>query len=134
MTPDDAPRHTARVRITSPQTDATPAARVRRTVRQEIDESTGVGEVYVRTIVRAQLRAALAVLLTVTLTIGLLPLAFLLSDELAGADVLGVPIPWAILGFGVYVGVVLLGWVYVRHAERLESDFVALVEPDDEAA
>ncbi len=134
MTPDDVPRHATRVRITSPQTGATPASRVRRTVRQEIDESTGVGEVYVRTIVRAQLRAALAVLLTVVLTIGLLPLLFLWSDELAGADLLGVPIAWAILGFGVYVGLVLLGWVYVRHAERLESDFVALVEPDDESS
>ncbi|MEH3033225.1 MAG: hypothetical protein PGN07_04080, partial [Aeromicrobium erythreum] len=123
---DDAPRRT---RVTNPLTTAAPAATTPRSVRQEIDESTGVGEVYVRSLVRAQLRAALAVTLTVTLTLGLLPLLFLWSDEVTDARVVGVPVPWVLLGLVAYVGLAALGWVYVRHAERVEDEFAELVDP-----
>ena len=120
-----------RVRITSPLSSA--PAHVRSTVGQEIDEATGVGEVYMQSLIRSQLRAALTVTITVLLTIVSLPLVFWWVPGLAEASVLGVPLPWLVLGVGVYGGVILVGWLYVRHAERAERLFTELVEPNDRA-
>jgi len=128
MTHPDADPRTGRVRITSPLTTASP--HVRRTVQQEIDESTGIGEVYVRSLVRSQLRAALTVVTTLMLTLGALPMVFWLLD-LSELTVIGVPLAWIVLGVAVYPGLFLLGWLYVRQADRSERDFAALVYPVD---
>ena len=119
---------TGRIRITNPLTSAPP--HVRRTVQQEIDEATGIGEVYVRSLVRSQLRAALTVISTLMLTLGSLPVVFWLLDDIERLDLWGVPLPWIVLGFAVYPGLFLLGWLYVRQAERSERDFITLVSPD----
>jgi len=129
MTHPDADPRTGRVRITSPLTTASP--HVRRTVQQEIDESTGIGEVYVRSLVRSQLRAALTVVTTLMLTLGALPIVFWLLDDLTELTVMGLPLPWIVLGVAVYPGLFLLGWLYVRQADRSERDFAALVFPVD---
>ena len=123
----DDEKYTGRVRVTSPLTTA--PAHVRRSVRQEIDESTGIGEVYMRSLIRAQLRAALTVAATLALSIGALPLLFLAFDSVTEMHVLGVPVPWWILGVLVYPGLFALGWVYIRQVERAERDFTELVEP-----
>jgi hypothetical protein len=122
------PTYTGRVRVTSPLTTA--PAHVRRSVQQEIDESTGIGEIYMRSLIRSQLRAALTVALTIVLGIGALPLVFLAFDTVTEFELLGVPAPWLILGVLVYPGLFGLGWVYIRQAERAERDFTELVDPD----
>lgn len=129
MTEPDADPRTGRVRITSPLTTASP--HVRRTVQQEIDESTGIGEVYVRSLVRSQLRAALTVITTLMLTLGALPVVFWLLKDLSELSILGIPLPWIVLGVAVYPGLFLLGWLYVRQADKSERDFAALVNPID---
>jgi putative solute:sodium symporter small subunit len=116
-----------RVRITSPLTSASP--HVRRTVREEIDQSTVVGEVYIRSLMRSQLRTALSVVAVLMGTVGALPLAFVLSERLVRAQLLGIPLPWLLLGIGVYPVLVALGWFYVQRAARTERDFARLVEP-----
>ncbi|KAA1380738.1 hypothetical protein [Aeromicrobium fastidiosum] len=126
--PEHQPEHTGRVRVTSPLTSA--PAHVRRSVRQEIDESTGIGEIYMQSLIRSQLRAALTVALTLLLSVGALPLTFMAFDTVTEFEVLGVPAPWIILGVLVYPGLLALGWVYVRQAERAERDFADLVQPD----
>lgn len=117
-----------RVRVTGPLTAAT-TPHQRRTAREEIDEETGVGEVYVRSLVRTQLRSALVVVTVLGLAVGTLPLVFALVPATAGATVGPVPVPWLALGVLVYPGLLALGWVYVRRAERAEDDFAELVEP-----
>src|SRR5690606_21656882 len=97
QTPPDEPAQ--RVRITSPLSSA--PAHVRSTVGQEIDEATGVGEVYMQSLIRSQLRAALTVAVTLLLTVVSLPLLFLFVPGLNDVRVLGVPVPWLILGAGV---------------------------------
>ena len=129
MTEPDADPRTGRVRITSPLTTASP--HVRRSVQQEIDESTGIGEVYVRSLVRSQLRAALTVITTLMLTLGSLPIVFWLLEDLRELSVLGIPLPWVVLAIAVYPGLFLLGWLYVRQADKSERDFVALLSPHD---
>jgi hypothetical protein len=116
-----------RVRVTSPFTTA--PTYVRRTVQQEIDEATGIGEIYVRSLVRSQLRAALTVISTVMLTLGAAPVVFWLLDDLNRLDLWGIPLPWIVLGVAVYPGLFLLGWLYVRQAERSEHDFMTLLSP-----
>ncbi|MFY0408780.1 hypothetical protein [Solicola sp. PLA-1-18] len=115
-----------RVRVTSPRTRARPLQR--RSVEQEIDESTGVGEVYMRSLVRTQLRLALLTVLALATTIGALPLAFAAYPELFAWRLAGVPLAWVILGAGVYPPLFALGWAYVRASERAERDFADLVE------
>ena len=129
MTESDVDPKTGRVRITSPLTTASP--HVRRTVQQEIDESTGIGEVYVRSLVRSQLRAALTVITTLMLTLGALPIVFWLLEDLRELSVLGIPLPWVVLAIAVYPGLFLLGWLYVRQADKSERDFVALLSPHE---
>lgn len=129
MTDSDVDPRTGRVRVTSPLTTASP--HVRRTVQQEIDEATGIGEVYVRSLVRSQLRAALTVITTLMLTLGALPIVFWLLEDLREVSVLGIPLAWVVLAVAVYPGLFLLGWLYDRQADKTERDFVALISPHD---
>jgi hypothetical protein len=126
--PADQPTHSGRVRVTSPLTTA--PTRVRRSVPQEIDESTAIGEIYMQSLIRSQLRAALTVSLTLVLSVGALPLTFMAFDTVTEFRVLGVPVPWVVLGVAVYPGLFALGWVYIRQAEKAERDFAELVQPD----
>ncbi|MFI6033643.1 hypothetical protein ACIBBD_05580 [Streptomyces sp. NPDC051315] len=89
--------------------------------RAEIDEQTTLGHTYVRSLMRTQLRAALTVVAVLALLIGPLPLLFAAMPDAR-------PLEWAVLGFGLYVPLVLLARWYVRRAERNERDLVRLVE------
>ena len=116
-----------RVRVTSPWTDR-PRVRPRPTAASEIDAQSEVGEIYVRTLLRAQLRLAVGILVTLALTIGALPLLFVLAPGLTERHVLGMPVSWGLLAFGCYPVLVFLAWRYVRLAERNERAFAAVVE------
>jgi hypothetical protein len=98
-----------------------------RSVVSEIDAQTELGEVYVRSLVRSQLRLALGVTATLVLTLGLLPVLFASSATARRTAVLGVPLPWWLLGVLVYPFLVLLAWLYVVRAERNERTFRELV-------
>lgn len=89
--------------------------------RTEIDEQTTLGHTYVRSLMRTQLRAALTVFAVLGLLVGPLPLLFAAMPDARRVE-------WALLGFGLYVPLVLLARWYVRRAERNERDFVRLVE------
>jgi hypothetical protein len=112
-----------RVRVTGPPRRTTARPRTR-----EIDAQTGVGAVYLRSLLREQLRLALRILGVLALTVGSLPLVFHLAPGLAGVRLLGVTLPWLVLGALVYPLLLLLGWVFVRRAEANERDFTELVE------
>lgn len=96
--------------------------------RQEIDEQTGVGEVYMRSLMRAQLRLGLSVLAVMTITLGALPVLFSLDSGLGSLRLLTVPLPWLIVGASIYPLLVLAAWWHVRAAERAERDFAEIVE------
>ena len=118
-----APR---RVRVTGPHANA--GRRRTRSVGAEIDAQTQLGEVYMRSLVRTQLRLAARVLGLLTVTVGALPAVFVLLPATRTAHLFGVPLAWLLLGLGVYPLLVLLGWRYVREAERNEQAFSDLVE------
>ena len=116
-----------RVRVTSPWTER-PRVRPRPTAASEIDAQSEVGEIYLRTLLRAQLRLALSILLALGVTIGALPLLFTILPELSAHHVLGMPVSWGVLAFGCYPVLVFLAWRYVRLAERNERAFARVVD------
>jgi hypothetical protein len=111
-----------RVRVAGPPRRRTPSARTR-----DIDAETRLGGMYMGSLLREQLRLALGVLGTLAATVGLLPLLFHLAPGLASVEVLGLPLAWLLLGALVYPLLALLGWVYVRRAERNERHFADLM-------
>ena len=123
MSQTEPPR---RVRVTSPRTDAVRQRRVKGT--SEIDAQTHLGEVYMTSLLRAQGRLAVQVLLALGILVGGLPLMMRLVPALHDTVVLGMPLSWVLLGFGVYPLLLGLAVVYVRAAERNERDFADVVE------
>ncbi len=116
-----------RVAVTSPRTAAVrrPPGRA---ALQALDEQDRVGELLVRSLVRAQLALALRLLTLLAALLGGLPLLFAVVPATREVVVLGQPLPWLVLGVLVYPALVLGGAVHLRLAERLERDFVDLVE------
>ncbi len=115
-----------RVRITSSRTAAT--RRATRRLSEEIEEQTGLGDVYLRGLMRAQLRLSLTVLGLGGLTLGLLPLALAWVPSLRNAHVGPVPLPWLVLGVLVYPVALLAARSYVRASERIERQFLEETE------
>lgn len=115
-----------RVRVTGPRRRGPVRPRTR-----EIDTESRVGAIYMGSLLREQLRLALRILAVLGLTVGSIPLLFHLAPGLTDVRVLGLPLPWLLLGFLVYPLLVLLGWRYVRRAEQNERDFIDLVQEVD---
>ena len=99
------------------------------TAAHEIDAQSQVGEVYLRSLLRAQLRLAVTVVVLLARARGRAAAAVL---ALAGLDrpsrSLGMPLAWVLLGFLVYPTLLAIGWWYVRAAERNERAFTDVVE------
>lgn len=120
------PQAQQRVRITGPRRDVRRAPR--RNVAAEIDAQTGVGEAYVRTLIRSQLRLGVATIAAVVIPLAAMPLLFGLWPTIRELSVGPVPLWWVVLGVGVYPATLLVSWWYVRRAERNEQRFSALVD------
>lgn len=114
-----------RVRVTSPRRVG---GRQTRTGASEIDAQTRLGELYMSSLLRSQGRLALTVLVALGVLVGGLPLLFTWAPALADVELLGMPLPWVLLGFAVYPVMFGLGWIYVRASERTERDFTDVVE------
>lgn len=125
--PDPAPRHTSRVRVTSSRrgTARPPAVPA---LARDLADQTGLGEVYLQGLLRAQLRLSLTVLLLGALALGGLPVLFLAVPATRELGVLGVPFPWLVLGVLVYPVAAVAAWWYARAAERLEATFTDVVD------
>nr|WP_239126443.1 DUF485 domain-containing protein [Asanoa siamensis] len=95
--------------------------------RVELAEQTQVGQALVRGLVRAQLALALRLSLVVAIGLGGLPLLFAVAPEISTARLAGIDLPWLLLGVAAFPFLVVVGWAYVRLAERNEQDFVAVV-------
>ena len=111
-----------RVVVTHPRTRAArPGSR--HAVMRDVQEQTPLGEVYVNSLMRAQLRLGLLVCGVVCLVLGSLPLLFAKAPSLSRMRILGVGLPWIVLGLPVYLLLAVAGVVYIRRAERNERDF-----------
>jgi hypothetical protein len=114
---------TPRVRVTGPPRHTrTPLPRT-----TDLDAETQLASLYLGSLLRAQLGLAVRVLATLAVCVGGLPLLFHLAPGLSDVDVVGLPLPWLLLGVAVYPFLVVLGWRYVKRAEQNEADFAALL-------
>ncbi len=116
-----------RVRVTGPPRRQGPRPRT-----GDIDEETRLGGVYLGSLLREQLFLALRIVALLALGVGSLPLVFHLAPDLVDVELLGMPLPWLLLGIVVYPVLVLLGWRYVRSAERNELAFAELLNEADQ--
>ena len=116
-----------RVVVTSPRTNAVRRPPGRSALRA-LDEQDVVGELLVRSLVRAQLLLALRLLALLGAVLGGIPLLFALAPATRDAQLFGLPVPWLVLGVLVYPALVVGGLVHLRLAERHERDFAELVD------
>ncbi|MGH3769004.1 MAG: hypothetical protein ACRDS0_24890 [Pseudonocardiaceae bacterium] len=102
----------------------------RRVVRTlaELEDQTSVGEVLVRQLVRVQLMLSLRLMLLTVVVLGAIPVAFVVLPWLGTTTILGLRLPWLLLGLAVYPFFVAVAWSYNRGAERNEQDFAEMVE------
>ncbi len=123
-TPTEEPPQ--RVRVTSSRRGAAPMHA--RPVTRDLDEQTGLGDVYIAGLMRAQLRLSLAVLGLTFGGLAALPVVLTLVPATRTLTVLWVPFPWLALGVLVYPCAWFLARWYTRQAERIEADFAEVVE------
>ncbi|WP_245707409.1 hypothetical protein [Pseudonocardia oroxyli] len=122
---DDDPDVPKRVRVVLSERKG-----VARTVRTVVDvqEGTPVGELLRANLIRGQLGVALRVGLVALLVLGALPILFAYYPELGRLEVLGLRLPWLLLGVLVYPFLLGLGWWHTRAAERVEQNFADHVQ------
>jgi hypothetical protein len=90
----------------------------------ELEEQTSVGEALLRHLVRLQLRSAILLFGVVVVTFGVLPVLFWTMPALGSAVVLGLRLPWLVLGVLPFPFVLLIGYLGARAAERHEREFL----------
>ncbi|MFC9877705.1 hypothetical protein [Nocardia salmonicida] len=93
--------------------------------RTEVVEQTDLGAALIGGLIRAQLGLALRLGLVVAVGFGALPVLFRI-DAIAEATVVGIRLPWLILGVLAFPTLYAVGWSYVRLAQRNEDDFLEL--------
>lgn len=95
--------------------------------RTDLAEQTRVGEALLRGLMRAQLALALRLAVVVGIGLGALPLLFAVAPTTGTVKILGINLPWLLLGVASFPFLMAVGVAYVHLAERNEQDFVAVV-------
>jgi hypothetical protein len=94
----------------------------------ELEEQTSYGEELVRGFVRVQLRTSLALAALTALLLCGWPIVFYLVPELSSVTVVGVRLPWLILGIAPFPLLFAIGYWYNWLADHHERAFVEMVE------
>lgn len=94
----------------------------------EVAEQSPVGEVLLQAHMKVQLGLALRLGGVAVLVLGSLPLLFATLPQVGDVSIVGIRLPWLLLGVLVYPFYLLLGWLHTRSAERNERDFVETVK------
>jgi hypothetical protein len=115
-----------RERITHPRTEA-PRRAPARPASHEIGEQTQVGAVYMDSLIRSQRRLAIVVCFTIAVLLVGTALLGAFAPTFARLRLLGLPLPWVVLGVLIYPALIGLAAYTVRHAERNERAFTELV-------
>jgi len=102
-------------------------ARPVRTIK-EVQEGTAVGELLRRDLIRSQLKVTLRFAVLTVFVLGSLPAVFVLLPEVGRFHVLGLRLPWLLLGLLVYPFLVGVAWRYTRVADRVEQNFADHVQ------
>lgn len=96
--------------------------------RVELEEQTSWGALLINDLIKAQLRTGVVLGGLVFLLAVATPLVFFLSPTIANLRVIGLPVPWLLLGIAPFPLLFGVGLWYNRLAERHERDFVDMIE------
>ncbi len=102
-------------------------ARAVRTIK-EVQEGTAVGDLLRRDLIRSQLLVSLRFALLIVVVLGTLPALFTLMPEVGQAEVLGMRVPWVLLGVLMYPFLVGVALRYAQMADRVEQNFADHVQ------
>ncbi len=97
---------------------------------REMAEQSEVGQLFVESLIRSQLRLALVVAGGFLVILIGIPVLLAVFPDINGVTILTVPIPWLLLGLGIYPLVIGCAVLYVRSASRNERHFQDLVDDD----
>jgi hypothetical protein len=100
--------------------------------RDELAETTAVGEIYLRRLVRAQLGLSLTALLSFGGVFAGLPLVLWLAPGVDRVQPFGVPLPLLVLCVAVFPVLLGVGIVYSRRANALDAAFRDLVREQED--
>ncbi|MEU6562903.1 hypothetical protein [Nocardia nova] len=117
---------TPRVRVSHPRTESALHGR-NPVAARGFQDDTALGSASVTTLIEIQRR--LVILIVALVAAGLAGTAVLgfLAPDLDRIRLLGVPLPWVILGVLVYPALILAGVAAVRRFERNETAFTRLL-------
>jgi hypothetical protein len=101
--------------------------------RDDLAETTAVGEIYLRRLMRAQLGLSLTALLSFGGVFAGLPLALWLAPGVDEVQILGVPLTLLVLCVAVFPILITVGMLYERRANALDESFRELVRGADDA-
>lgn len=119
-----------RVRVTSPRRDAA-RPRPARSATREIDEQTGIGQVYLATLMRTQQRLAVGVLGALLVLLVGLPLGVRVLPHPTAGDTAWIVVTWVALGVASYPVMWCVAALFVRAATRLDEQFAQATDPDE---
>ena len=122
-----APEPVASKRVRVVLAERKAMARPVRTV-VDIQEGNGVGELLRSNLIGSQLTVALRFAVGAVVTLGVLPVLFWMFPVIGRTEVLGLPVPWLLLGILVYPFLLGLGLWHTRTAERVEQNFADHVQ------
>jgi hypothetical protein len=99
----------------------------------DLAQTTAVGELYIRRLMRAQLGLSLTALLSFGGVFAGLPLALWLAPGVDRVQVFGVPLTLLVLCVAVFPVLIAVGRLYERRANALDEAFRDLMEGQTEA-
>ncbi|MGO2003552.1 hypothetical protein [Arthrobacter rhombi] len=115
--PSAASSRPARVRVTAPEGAPLGVSRRRAT-------HDPAAEFYVRSLIRSQLRLSLSVALGFLLLLLCLAVVVTFWPQIQDIRLLTIPLPWLVLGVGVYPIILLGAFLYNRVSARYERQYV----------
>ncbi len=95
---------------------------------RDLLEQTQVGTVFLTALMRRQLRLSLAITVTFLVVLGVQPVLPVIWPGYGDASLLGLPLPWLVLGVLTYPALVVLGLLYERRADGIDDDFTDLLQ------
>jgi hypothetical protein len=126
--PDEARPGPAAGRVVVRASRVRPGATRHASSLHEVREQTEIGDLLLRSLIRAQLLAAVRVLIVVVALFAGIPAVFGLAPGVARYRLAGVPVAWIVLGGAMYPVLWLAGRIFVRAAERHEREFIDVVQ------
>nr|WP_298253294.1 hypothetical protein [uncultured Arthrobacter sp.] len=125
----EPPQGPRRVRVTAPRTAAR-ATGASFPVAREMAEQSEVGQLFVASLIRSQLRLALVVAAGFLVILIGIPVLLAVFPDIDRVTIATIPLPWLLLGLGVYPLVIGSAVLFVRSATRNERRFQDLVDDD----